>query len=120
MAAIDFESELAETYITQVRQMEAAGPKGRKNIRHRPPINKHEAEVAKTVRRRVDRVVTGYRGPVSFELNVTPLASETAHCGRCGQAFTDAEPGRLWRQVYGQTGRTDLFIHRAGCPTEAA
>ena len=60
--SIDFNSEVADTYISQMRQLENAGDPN-KVIRRRPAINAAERDTAKKVRIRVDRSTFGYVAP---------------------------------------------------------
>lgn len=105
---MDFDTELAETYITQVRQIERGG--GR--VRSRPAINQDERLQAREVRQRVDRITLGYRR----EDEAAPV-SDPAHCALCGQRFTRKGDGWLFKSIYTRHGRVDLYRCVGGCPT---
>jgi hypothetical protein len=119
VGSIDFDSEPAYWYEKTLRSAEAA----QLPTRHRPPVNRDEALVAREVRRHLDRVILAH-----VALAEQPQLAQRAQartqartCASCGQRFSrrDWNARRLWRVIYSPTsrggGRVELFRHLI-CP----
>lgn len=83
----DYDSGLADVYISQVRQIEKHGGK----VRSRPAVNREEKQIAQEVRRRVDRQTFGYspqaEAPVS---DVCERCSATEGLRLKGRVYLDS------------------------------
>lgn len=100
MGSIDFDSPLAETYITQVRQFERAG----KQPRRRAAVDRGEALRAREVRRRVDRLTMGYQAQIEG-----PAWQGPETCSECGGTIAASSAALPWRCIYTKSGRVDLY-----------
>lgn len=113
MSSIDYSSELADTYLRLRREYDRAG----KQPHWRPAANRDERLRAQEVNRRVHATIFGWRAfAPEIEMDAgTSAARLRARCAHCGKTL---RPGtaRLWRQVWGQAGRLDVWVHAGGCP----
>lgn len=112
----DADSELGDTYMQLRREYHRAGKQGH----WRPAANRDEQLMADEVNRRVRSTIVGY----APETDMALLGSATAMrarlhglCAKCGQKM---KPGtaRLWRQIWADGSRIDLWAHSGGCPEQ--
>lgn len=112
VGSIDFDSEPAYWHEKTMRDSERAGLP----TRHRPPISRDEALIAREVRRHLDRVVMA---PAAQKMEMAPShGAQLRSCAACGQRFSrrDWNARRLWRVIYPRGGGSLQLFRHLICP----